>query len=163
MMEPAEGPKSNEQPLFPHEFIDSIAENAILGKHASLFGPNTASQQSSPKDAEETFKILQREDPIFKEKIPPFLGMMMFATTSLGRDSQNRIQDFLKDIEQNRAEIHKQTNQLTEGGRKGKIADPDLAADVILAVKATVLKGFLMAQTRFEDATRLFQTMSNTS
>lgn len=160
-----------------------------MGKHADIFGPNTATflAQEAGKKAME----LDSKDPLYELKLDnllnpqrllsesqlppsfakglfeaihknfhskenPDLTSALFATMALAHDSERRLMPFVSEFEGTRIALKKIHEKLVEswGTDPQGIQDPDLVANISLAIKGSILLGYTAPVKMFDDMFR---------
>ncbi len=187
-MESAEVPKPQEEPIISAEWVDLLVDDT-LGKHADIFGPNTATfliqetgrrameldskdplykfkldallnpsnllsqSQLSPLFAEDFFEITQK---FFTPRKNPDLRSAIFATVALAHDSERRLTPFVNKFEDTRTALKKLSEKLVESQSSDSegLQDPNLIANISLAVEGSILLGYTAPVKMFDDMFR---------
>lgn len=115
---------------------------------AGDFGRVLASCQFDPEESQGVFQKLRR-NPVFKGNSS--VGSIAFSSFFLAIDSNAKQAYFLKDLEAKKEILTKISERfLKVSDEKRKINDPDLIANISLAVNAAILYGYGLASETFD-------------
>ncbi len=107
---------------------------------AEDFGRVIASQQFDSETADRFRKFVQEQSQLKKNSSAGSIG---FAAFALSMDTNNKAEFFLKDLEGQRSSLSKNaTNMLKDPEASPSIREPELVADVSLAIPAAILYGY---------------------
>lgn len=121
----------------------------------TLLNPSRLLSESQlpPSFAKELFETIHKN---FYSREHPDLTSIFFSTMALAHDSERRLTPFINEFENTRIALKKISEKLTEswGTDPQGIQDPDLVANISLAIKGSILLGYTAPVKMFEDMFR---------